>query len=64
MAKKIIILSIILLTGFLFLGNINKNIQNNNIYQLKNNTYYEVRLNPNNYFSNDTMNHNQYYIAS
>ena len=64
MSKKIIILSIILLTGFLFLGIINKNIQNNNIYQLKNNTYYEVRLNPNKYFSNDTIDANKYYIAA
>ena len=64
MAKKLIILSIILLTGFLFLGIINKNIQNNNTYQLKNNTYYEVSLKPNNYFSSDTIDANKYYIAA
>lgn len=61
--KTLIILSIILLTGFLFLG-INKNIKNNNTYQLKNKTYYEVNLKPNNYFSSDKMDANNYYIAS
>ena len=60
MSKKLIIL----LTGFLFLGIINKNIQNNNTYQLKNNTYYEVSLKPNNYFSSDTIDANKYYIAA
>ena len=63
MTKKLIILSIILLTGFLFLKFINKNIQNNNTYQMKNKTYYEIRLKPNNYFSNDTIDANKYYIA-
>ena len=63
MSKKIIILSIILLTGFLFLEFINKNT-NNNIYQLKNKTYYEVKLKPNNYFSNDKITANKYYIAA
>ena len=63
MSKKIIILSIFILTGFLFLEFINKNMQNNT-YQLKNNTYYEVRLKPNKYFSNDTIDANKYYIAA
>ncbi len=64
MSKKLIILSIILLTGFLFLEFINKNIQNNNTYQMKNKTYYEIRLKPNKYFSNDTIDANKYYIAA
>ena len=64
MTKKLIILSIILLTGFLFLKFINKNIQNNNTYQMKNKTYYEIRLKPNKYFSNDTIDANKYYIAA
>ena len=63
MPKKLIILSIILLTGFLFLEFINKNI-NNSTYQLKNKTYYEVNLKPNNYFSSNTIDANKYYIAS
>lgn len=63
MSKKLIILSIIiLLIGFQLLEIINKNI-NNNTYQLNNNTYYEVKLNPNNYFSSDTIDANKYYIA-
>ena len=62
--KKLIILSIILLTCFLFLDIINKNIQNNNSYQMKNKTYYEVKLKPNNYFSSNTIDANKYYIAS
>ena len=64
--KKLIIISItILLIGFLFLGAfyINKNIQKNNIYQLKNKTYYEVTLKPNNYFLNNKIKSNKYYIA-
>ena len=66
MKKKLIIISItILLIGFLFLGAfyINKNIQKNNIYQLKNKTYYEVTLKPNNYFLNNKIKSNKYYIA-
>ena len=64
--KKLIIISItILLIGFLFLGAfyINKNIQKNNIYQLKNKTYYEVTLKPNSYFLNNKIKSNKYYIA-
>ena len=66
MKKKLIIISItILLIGFLFLVAfyINKNIQKNNIYQLKNKTYYEVTLKPNNYFLNNKIKSNKYYIA-
>ena len=64
MPKKLIILSIILLTGILFLELINKNIQNNSTYQLNNKTYYKVNLKPNNYFSSDTIDDNKYYIAA
>ena len=64
MPKKLIILSIILLTGILFLELINKNIQNNSTYQLNNKTYYKVNLKPNNYFSSDTIDANKYYIAA
>ena len=66
-SKKIKILFIlILLIGFLFLGliYINKNIQKNKIYQSKNKTYYEVTLNPNDYFSSDKLEANNYYIAN
>ena len=68
--KKIgilIILSIIiLLIGILFLEAIyfNRNIQKNNIYKLKDKTYYEVTLKPNIYFSNDKIKANNYYIAN
>ena len=67
--KKIKILfmfSIILLVGLLFLGIIyvNINIHKNQIYQLKNNTYYEVSLNPNNYFSYDKLEAGNYYVAN
>ena len=65
--KKIkILLSIVFLIGILFLGiiYINKNIQENKIYQLKNKTYYEVTLNPNNYFLNDKLEADNYYIAN
>ena len=51
--RILIILSIIiLLMGILFLEviYIKKNIQKNNIYQLQNNTYYEVTLEANNYY--------------
>ena len=61
--KRLIILSITILTLFLFLGVIYKN-RNNNTYQLKNKSYYEVTLKPNNYFSNDKINTTKYYIAS
>ena len=64
MPKKLIILSIILLTGILFLELINKNIQNNSTYQLNNKTYYTVNLKPNNYFSSDTIDANKYYITA
>ncbi len=64
--KILFILSIILLVGFLFLVAIyiNKNIQNNKIYQLENKTYYEVTLNPNNYFLKDKLEADNYYIAN
>ena len=64
MPKKLIILSIILLTGILFLELINKNIQNNSTYQLNNKTYYTVNLKPNNYFSSNTIDANKYYITA
>ena len=56
--KKIsLILSIVLLIVILFLGviYINKNMPKNKIYQLENKTYYEVTLNPNDYFLNDKL---------
>ena len=65
--KKIfIILSIILLTIIICLNTlyINKNTQKNNIYQLKNKTYYEVTLKPNIYFFNNKIGDNKYYIAN
>ena len=64
--RILIISSIILLIGNLFLGTLyfNKNIQNNNIYRLKNKTYYEVTLKPNIYFLNDKIKANNYYIAN
>ncbi len=43
---------------------IKKNIFQNNTYQLKNKTYYEVALNPNNYFLNNKLQANNYYIAN
>ena len=57
---------IILLIGILFLEAMyfNKNIQKNNIYKLKNKTYYEVTLKPNIYFSNKKIKANNYYIAN
>ena len=61
--KIFIILSIILLLiGILLLNvvSIYKSKQINH-YQIDNNTYYEVILNPNNYFSNNT---DTYYIAN
>ncbi len=62
--KILIILSIILLTGTLFLKEIyRKNIQKN-LYQLKNKTYYEVTLKPNIYFFSDKIKANNYYIAN
>ena len=39
-------------------------MQKNNIYKLQNKTYYEVTLNPNNYFLNDKLEANNYYIAN
>ena len=66
--KKILtILSIILFViGILLLSKdyFNKFNSQENIYQLKNKTYYEVTLNPNNYFSNNKIPSNKYYIAS
>ncbi len=65
--KILIILSIIiLLTGIIFLGlmYINKDKQKKNIYQVENNTYYEVNLKPNNYFFNNKLEANNYYIAN
>ena len=64
--KILFILSIILLISLLFLGviYINKNIQKNKIYQLNNKTYYEVTLNPNNYFLHDKLEANNYYVAN
>ncbi len=64
--KLIFILSIILLIGFIFIGIIylNKNNFQNKKYQLKNKTSYEVTINPNNYFLNDKLEANNYYIAS
>ena len=64
--KILFILSIILLIGILFLGalGLNKNMQKNRMYQFTNKTDYEVILNPNNYFSNDKLEVNHYYIAS
>ncbi len=61
--KLLFILSIILLIGLLFLEVIYI-IQKNNRYQLKNKTYYEVTLNPNNYFLTDKLEANNYYIAN
>ncbi len=64
--KILFILSIILLISLLFLGviYINKNIQQNKTYQLNNKTYYEVTLNPNNYFLHDKLEANNYYVAN
>ena len=65
--RILIILSIIiLLIGTLFLEAIyfNKNIQKNNIYKLKNKTYYEVTLKPNIYFFKNKIEANNYYIAN
>ena len=64
--KILFILSIILLIGILFLGIvcIDKNMSKNKMYQLKNETYYEVTLNPNNYFFNDKLVADNYYIAN
>ena len=64
--KILFILSIILLIGLSFLGvvYINKNNQKDKIFELKNKTYYEVALNPNNYFTDDKLEANNYYIAS
>ncbi len=65
--RILIILSMtILLIGILLLEVIyfNKNIQKNNIYKLKNKTYYEVTLKPNNYFSNKKLKAGNYYIAN
>ena len=64
--KLFFILSIVLLIGILILGviYIYKNVQKNKIYQLKNKTYYEVTLNPNNYFLSDKLEANNYYIAN
>ena len=64
--KLLFILSIMLLIIFLLIGiiYINKNRFQNKIYQLKNKTYYEVTLNPNNYFLNDKLKANNFYIAS
>ncbi len=57
---------IILLIGILFLEVIyvSKKIQNNNIYESKNKTYYEVTLKPNTYFFNNKIEANNYYIAN
>ncbi len=65
--KKIsLILSIVLLIVILFLGviYINKNMQKDEIYQLENKTYYEVTLNPSDYFLNDKLDAGNYYIAN
>ncbi len=64
--KILIILSIILLIGTLLLKelSINKKIQKNNLYQLKNKSYYEVTLKPNIYFFKNKIKANNYYIAS
>ena len=62
--KRLIILSIIILTLFLFLVVIYKNKQNNKTLQIDNQTYYEVILKPNNYFEKNKIDANNYYIAS
>ena len=64
--KILFILSIILLISLSFLGivYIDKNNQKDKIFELKNKTYYEVALNPNNYFTDDKLEANNYYIAS
>lgn len=65
MSKKVkilFILGIILLLGLLFLGLIYT--KKDKIYQLENKTYYEVSLNPNDYFVNDKLKADNYYIAS
>ena len=65
--KILFILSIIiLLIFFLFLGiiYINKNRLKAPIYQLKNKSYYEVTLNPNDYFVSTKLKANNYYLAS
>ena len=57
-SKKILfILSIILFLGVI-------SINKNKMYQLKNETYYEVTLNPNNYFPCDKLEPNNYYLAN
>ena len=57
-SKKILfILSIILFLGVI-------SINKNKMYQLKNETYYEVTLNPNNYFPSDKLEPNNYYLAN
>lgn len=64
--KILIILSIIILLGILILLVIfiNKDIQENKQYEINNKTYYEVTLNTNNYFLNDKIEANKYYIAN
>ncbi len=64
--KILFILSCIVLIGTISLGILysNKNIQKNKKYQLINKSYYEVTLNPNDFFSNDKLEENHYYIAS
>ncbi len=65
LVKILFILITILLIGLIFLVIIYiKNIQKSKIYQLKNKTYYVVSLNPNNYFLNDKLEANNYYIAN
>ncbi len=65
-SKKIKILFFSIIIGILLLGVIYtyNNIQKSNIYQFKNQTYYEVTLNPNNYFLKDTLESDHYYIAN
>ena len=61
--KMLFILCIVFLIEILFLGVLYIH-QKNKIYQLENKTYYEVTLNPNNYFFKDKLEANNYYIAN
>ena len=62
--KILLILSIIVI-GIIFLGIIYiKNKSKEEPYQLKNKTYYEISLNPNNYFITDKLEAKNYYIAN
>lgn len=61
--KKLIILSIIIIIIGIFLGIIYIN-KRKHIYQINNETSYEVTLKPNTYFSNNIIKSDNYYIAN